>query len=326
MVKWKILVHGDSDGVCSGALAYHYFTSKGYDVEVYFTHPAGLVSDLEEFVKPGDNVFIADIALSEPHLEDITKWFSVLSRQGNLIYIDHHPEPLSFKPSELDGIIIHDTCCSASELTFKYFYEQGIDPDYSRVGLYGAVGDYLDETPWVKKILMEWDKRSVYYEAGVLVQGLEGSRRMYDFKRRVIRLLAENKLPSSSSELLLRALVESQQNEELRIWVKNNHEVLGDIAYVINPPGSLGRAANYSRVYSRKRIGIAFERRNNIWILSARAVPPINLNIVLRKVALRMNGTGGGHPLAAGARIPYNKFREFLEILNEEVKKLWSTT
>lgn len=319
MSRWIVFVHGDSDGICSGALIYKHLSSKNYNVEVYFSHPAGLAGDLEEFTRNGDNIFIADIALSEKHLYEIERIFRHRSRYGEIIYIDHHPEPLMLKPYELPGTIVHDICCSASELTYRFLEDMGLDHEYSRVALYGAIGDYLDETPWVKKAINDWDKRSIYFEAGVLVQGLEGSRRMYDFKRRIIRLLADNRLPSESSELLLRALVQSHNDEELRIWVRENVRVEGKISYVADPPGSIGRAANYARVYGGSKVGLAYETRGKILVMSLRAINGIDLNKLLRKIAVELGGTGGGHALAAGARIPIGKFNEFLELLNENI-------
>ncbi|ADI32403.1 DHHA1 domain-containing protein [Staphylothermus hellenicus] len=321
MSRWVVLVHGDSDGVCSGALIYRYLSSKNNVVEVFFTHPAGLASDLAEFTRNGDNMFIADIALSEQHLYDIEKILRERSRYGEIIYVDHHPEPLRLKPYELPGIIIHDICCSASELTYRFLEEKGLAQEYSRVALYGAIGDYLDETSWVKKTINEWDKRSIYFEAGVLVQGLEGSRKMYDFKRRIVRLLADNRLPSENSELLLRALIQSHNDEELRIWVRRNVCIKGKVSYVADPPGSIGRAANYARVYGGSRVGLAYETRGNMLIMSLRAINGIDLNTILRKITVSLGGTGGGHAFAAGARISSDKFNEFLELLNKNIDK-----
>ncbi len=324
MDRWVLLVHGDSDGVVSGALAYYYYSSRGSEVSVYFTHPADLAKDLKEFVEPGDNVFIADIALSEPHIGEIKKLFEEINARGSLVYIDHHPEPLGLRPTDLFGTIIHNTCCSASELVYRYFSSRGLNDEYSRVALYGAIGDYLDETPWVRDMLSRWDKRMVYFEAGVLVQGLEGSRKLYDFKRDALKLLARNQLPSSDSELLLRALVQSRRDESMRLWVMDNVRIHGAVAYVSNPPGSLGRAANYARIYGGRPMGLAFEERGNMLVMSLRS-RKVDLNTVLRQITKLTGGTGGGHSFAAGARIPRDKLGLFLDLLNKYYKEKVST-
>jgi len=321
-LKTKLFIHGDSDGVVCGALAYRYYVSKGAEVDIIFTHPAGLVEDLIEFAKPGDRIFIADIALSEKHLKEIMDLFNKYSRSGELIYIDHHPEPIELDLRELEGLIIHDTCCSASELAYKFFQDV-LGFEYSRVALYGAIGDYLDETPWAREILHEWDKRSIYFEAGVLAQGLEASRKLYDFKRHVVKHLSENKLPSSLSELLIRALIESVSEDEMRIWVKKNVVKLNMLGYVIEPPGSLGRAAHYARIYSNKPVGLAASRHRNNMVISIRSIREIDLNRVLRIITPKLNGTGGGHPFAAGARVHISKFKDFLAMLDNELMILY---
>ena len=315
-----LFIHGDSDGVVSGSLALQAFRLKGStSINIVFTHPAGLASDLVEFAHPGDTVFIADIALSEAHLGEIEALFKEYSRHGTLIYVDHHPEPLGLRPGDLEGIIIHDTSASASELTYRYF-EETLGWEYSRVALYGAIGDYLDTTPWVLDVLRNWDKRTIYFEAGVLCQGLEGSRRMYDFKRHIVKHLSMNKLPSGLSELLVRALIESVNDEELRLWVSRNINVSGNLGYVLNPPGSLGKAALYARTYSGKLVGLAAQRHRELYNISVRAAKGVDLNKIIRPIAVRLGGTGGGHPQAAGARIPVHKFKDFLMLLDQALQ------
>jgi len=320
MVRWVLLIHGDSDGICSGGLALHYFSLKGYDVYVYFTHPAGLYNDILEFTRNGDNLFIADIAINEAQVDELLKILGERSRYGEVIYIDHHPEPLEIKPGELPvSTVVHDTCCSASELTYRFFEKHGVEHDYSRVALYGAIGDYVDETPWVRRALWDWDKRSVYYEAGVLIQGIEGSRKQYDFKRDVVKLLSVNKLPSSDQELLKRAVEQSVRDEELRLWVKTNLKVFKNISYVAEPPGSVGRAANYARVYGGTKVGLAYEVKGETLVMSVRSANGIDLNKILRRITKTVGGSGGGHPNAAGARVRVDKFRDFLELLSGSI-------
>lgn len=317
MSRRIILVHGDSDGVASGALAYAFFSART-DTQVFFTHPVGLLGDLKEFTRNGDDLLIADIALNETTAVDVLRLLEERGRHGNVVYIDHHPEPLGVSLSSVESInIVHDTCCSASELTFRYLVENGLDEEYSRVALYGAIGDYLDETPWVKKTLGEWDKRAVYLEAGVLTQALEGTRRDHEFKRRVVEYLSKNSLPSLNTAMVERALEQARRDEELRLWVKANTVVYGAVGYVVNPPGSVGKAANYARVYGRARIGVAVEERGETYVMSLRSDGSVDLNKVLRLMSREIPVMGGGHPFAAGARLEKRLFKDFLTKLNE---------
>jgi len=317
-----IFAHGDADGIVSAALTLATLKGNG---KVFFTHPVGLYEDLLHNVKHENKVFILDVALSEKHLDDLLKLIGYLSKKGiKITYIDHHPEPLSVRLKEFPMNIVHDEKVSTSELTFKFF-EDILDEDMSRVAIYGAISDYLDETPWVKKTLENWDKRAIYFEAGVLSQGLEGARKLYEFKRRVVKHLSENRLPSEMSELIVRALMESVSEEEMRLDIKKQAKALKNVAYVINPKGSLTRAATYVKAYLGKPVGVAVEIKRNIAILSIRCSDKrINLNILLRRIALEFEGSGGGHPLAAGARIPFEKLYQFLEKLDYEITLLLS--
>jgi len=310
-----IIAHGDSDGVCSAALTAAALRNDYPVITVYFSHPADLARDLKEFAR-GD-IVIVDIAISESHVTELIDFMS--SYGGQITYIDHHPGPLEFSIKELPARVYHEEGASASELTFRYFSKK-LDREYSRVALYGAIADYLDQTEWVRSTLSMWDKRIIYFESGVLSQALEHSRKLHDFKRRVVAYLSENKLPSQNSELLVRAVQQAAQNEELLHWVEKHVQVEGAVAYVIDPPGSLGIAATLAKGLTGSLVGIAAERRGDKYVMSLRAVKGvIDLNRVLRAAVKRFGGTGGGHPEAAGARIPARVFETLIIILNKEI-------
>jgi len=161
-VNW-IFAHGDGDGVSSAAIALAVLK----DARVFFSHPVGLLNDLKDNVKPGDNVIIVDIAINERHALEIYKLFKVLSKKGSLVYIDHHPEPIGLEIKELPGTIIHNEKACASELTYKFFMDK-LDWEYNRLAIYGAISDYMADTKFIKEAISMWDIRHLYFEAGVL--------------------------------------------------------------------------------------------------------------------------------------------------------------
>jgi RecJ-like exonuclease len=62
---------------------------------------------------------------------------------------------------------------------------------------------------------------------------------------------------------------------------------------------------------------VAGERRRGIIDMSLRTCDVnIDLNKILRHIAPKLGGSGGGHPSAAGARVPEEKFDEFIRELN----------
>ncbi|MEZ0249243.1 MAG: DHHA1 domain-containing protein [Thermoproteus sp.] len=297
LVAVTVFAHGDSDGVCSAALIKAALRRTAEEVKVYFTHPAGFLEDFAQFAQ-GD-VYIADIAIDEGKAEEIER--ALEGHKGRVVYIDHHPLPEGFAPRGVE--VVHRLGASASELTYRYL-EESLPQGYDRVALYGAISDYLDHTPWVEEALERWDKRVVYFEAGVLMQGLEGSRRLHDLKRSVVDHLAENKAPSQHQELLARALEQSRINEGLANWVPHNAKRRGQVAYVLDPPGPLGLAATLARGLTGALVGVAAESRPDIYVVSLRAKAGVDLNAFLRAFAKRHEVSAGGHPNAAGARIP----------------------
>jgi len=314
-VNW-IFAHGDGDGVSSAAIALAVLK----DARVFFSHPVGLLNDLKDNVRPGDNVIIVDIAINERHALKIYKLFKVLSEKGNLVYIDHHPEPIELKMKELPGTIIHNEKACASELTYRFFIDK-LDWEYNRLAIYGAISDYMADTKFIKEAISMWDIRHLYFEAGVLSQGLEGSRKLYEFKRHVVEHLSKNRLPSALSELLVRALIASINEDELISHIRKNVKIHGDIAYIINPPGSVARAATYARSITKKAVGIAGHIKGDIVIMSIRtSAARIDLNKVLRIISKKLDIDGGGHKQAAGARVPVKKFDEFLRLFNNAIK------
>jgi len=319
-----IVAHGDGDGVTSAALV----LSALRDAYVYFSHPAGLYGDLKEVMKVSKGevrkLVICDIALSELHLNDLLKLLNELSKSCDVIYIDHHPSPVQRSLEELPVTVVYGEEECTAELTFKHF-EDLLDWDMSRVALYGAICDYATNTDFFKSTLKEWNQRMIFFESGVLAQGLEGSRGQYDFKRHVVKHLSENRLPSSLSELLVKALIETVNEEEMRKKLPKLVKTLGNIAYVINPPGSVPRAANYVRVIAKRPVGLAAKEKRNVMVMSVRTgLESLDLNVILRNVSLKFNGTGGGHRDAAGARVPLEYFEEFLKELNKEISNFLS--
>jgi RecJ-like exonuclease len=47
--------------------------------------------------------------------------------------------------------------------------------------------------------------------------------------------------------------------------------------------------------------------------------PRVNLGLIMRHCAARAGGTGGGHPAAAGCRIPSNSVAEFSKLVRESI-------
>jgi RecJ-like exonuclease len=304
-----ILTHADCDGLCSGALA----LSASGSARVRFTNPIGLIEDLND-VREYDRVIVCDIAIDLDMAPLVKKTFDALAAEKEVAYIDHHPLP----PGFLAPWLIHDTNACGSLLTFDYL-RPALDQDMSRVALYGAIGDFRDNTSLAADLVRRWDKRSLYYEAGTLSQGIEMGRRDYGYKRLIVRQLAANVLPSEIEGLAEKAVLASSLEEGLRERVKRTVERMRHLSYVIDPDGFISKAAIYARIYGDRPIGICAEYRDDkhAYDLSARSATDVDLNTLLNDAATRFGGHGGGHPMAGGGRIPARNLEKFLKYLDE---------
>ena len=310
--KTLILTHGDSDGICSGAIA----KTAHPDAYVYFTNPVSLLDKLN-LIEDVKNLIICDIAIDEKQCSELHAVLRKFAEKCNLYYIDHHPFP---ENCDKEDWFYHDIEACSSELTYRVF-EERLNRDMRRVAIYGAIGDFCDNTPHVKNWVRDWDKRSLYFQAGTLTQAILYKGREYEFKRDLLEPLSKDTIPSSIPQLLEFAREAAINEEKVRIFVKENVEVLKNSAYIVNTNNSISKAAIYAASYGRREVGIAAEyrERKGTYDLSIRSRGEVDVNRVLRSVAPKFGGSGGGHPLAAGARIPENSLNAFLRAFDKKL-------
>ena len=311
-----IFTHGDSDGVCAGAIAKSAYPNS----HVYFTSPVNIFAKLA-YVNDNDykNIIICDMAIDERTSHQLYKRLDDLSQFCNITYIDHHPLP--HKGWEAPWFY-HDLGACASQITYEVFQER-LDRDMRRVAIYGAIGDFSDNTAMVNEWCTDWDKRSLYFQAGTLIQALTYVGRDHDFKRSLMEPLSNDVTPSEIPHLLNFAKKASEIEEDLRLKVKNNVKTLNNIAYIVDPKGYMSKSAIYAASYGRKEIGIAAEYRyrKHAYDISIRSKGFVDINRIIRSVAPLYGGTGGGHAFAAGARIPADSLEEFLIKFDNSVEK-----
>lgn len=305
--KTLILTHGDSDGICSGAIAKNAYPNA----YVYFTSPVSLLEKLD-LIEEVETLIICDIAIDERYCSELFSTLSKFADECNLYYIDHHPLPENC--GEKKAWLYHDTEACSSELTYRTF-ESRLDRDIRRVAIYGAIGDFWDNSPYVKKWEKDWDKRNLYFQAGTLIQAILYKGKDYEFKRRLLEPLSKDIIPSSIPGLLELARDGAINEERLRLFVKENVKTLKNSAYVVNTNNSLSKAAIYAASYGQKDVGIAAEYRDrkNAYDLSIRSRGNVDVNKILRLLTPKFGGSGGGHPLASGARIPEASLNAFLK-------------
>lgn len=318
----RILAHGDADGICATALAKARFP----EAEIWFTRPITLLRDLNR-IEPGYAVYMLDVAISETHKVQVFQRMRDLAQKGEMVYIDHHPLPPDTLKKDVPATqLVHSVGASTSELIYMLFRHE-LDPDMDRVALWGAIADYAEETEFVRDGLSKYDRRTIYMEAGLLSQALGEAAGDYDYKREVSLRLARGVPPSEIPEIIDRALVATKREWEIWRYVKDHVVREGNISIVYDlPSGSLGKAALYALGVTGADVGICTRREGDEVDLSIRrrAGMQIDLNELLRSIATRVGGSGGGHAGAAGASIPIELFDTFLDTLKREISPVIS--
>src|SRR5665648_49360 len=311
-----IFTHGDSDGICSGAIALGAYK----DAYVFFTTPVSLLYDLDlALERDCKNIIICDIAVDERTCTQLCEKLKTFSEHCELIYIDHHPLPSAFEGGEW---FHHDIERCASELTYNVLSHR-LDADMRRIAIYGAIGDYKDNTPLIKNWLKDWDKRSLFFQAGLLIQSIIQAGRDYDFKRSILKPLSKDIIPSSIGNLTERAQEASRNEEVMRKNIKNDVKSLSHLSYVIDQHSYRSKAAIYAAAYGGTSVGLAAEYRahKDVYDISVRTRDDVDTNRIIRKVAIKFDGSGGGHPMASGGRIPAKYLEQFIDEFNAEISR-----
>jgi single-stranded-DNA-specific exonuclease len=285
---------------------------------VYFSHPAGLAEDLQQV--NGDFI-ICDIAIPQHSLGEVTEQLRRIEAAGHRgTYIDHHPLPKGFVEADFPAELVHSLSSCGAEQTYTRF-EKSMERDLSRVAIYGAIGDYLDDTYDIKRLLTRWDKRHLYLEAGLLIEYIDSIGRNHDLKRRLAQFLSANHLPSSDEVLVHKAISEALKDEWMRTKVKELVKLDGAVAYLLDADWSLGKGAIYARAEADAKVGIGAETRNGFIEMSLRTPSDvIDLNRIVSEITPSLGGSGGGHAKAAGARVPLEKWQQFLSDLNNAIE------
>jgi len=197
------------------------------------------------------------------------------------------------------------------------------------IALFGALADYYtDTTDFVRETLQVYDKRTIYLEAGILSQAIRmHGKRDYDFKRSLIRLLSNGVMPSTRPEIVRKAIAGTSKEWETMEIVKKEIRTIDGLAIFENVPKGISptKVAKFALGVSGKSIALSTRIRKRQYVdISARKLDSfsLDLNLTFRTIAPRFGGSGGGHPTAAGARIPKKHLTEFLNAVTKEVEAI----
>lgn len=320
-MKTLILTHSDCDGMCAGALALSMFPGS----RVFFTKPVSFLSDLrynENGHERPERIVICDLALTSRDARTIVDELRKMHDTGiELLYFDHHPLPkgITLKKLSFISALSHAEGACTAEQVYKYFEKQ-LPPECAWLAIYGAIGDYLDDTHFARQAMLNWDKRTLYFEVSTLVMGIKNDEfGNYGAKRDIVRTLAKGKNPSDVPGLVQAAKQAVDREFKLYEYVKKKAKSIRNIAYLEGIPafGFRGPSALFAATVRDKPVGLCvYRRKNHIDITIRSRNPRLNLGRLAEQAAHEVDGSGGGLAGAAGARIAKNAFQAFVKKLN----------
>jgi RecJ-like exonuclease len=245
------------------------------------------------------------------------------SRTGEILYFDHHELPGGMKESDIKVTkYVHKTDVSASEIVFKHF-QHDIPMERIWIALYGAIGDYEDDTEFAKDKIANWDRRALFFEVSTLILGIKNREfDSYEAKRRIVKTMARGENPSDVPGLVKSAKVAVTREFELYDYIKEHAKSSGKVGLIVNMPrfGFRGPAALFAATVTECPMGLCvYDRENHTDITARKRNTDIALNRVMEAAAEHVGGSGGGHSEAAGARIPAGTLKEFVEQVNKHL-------
>ncbi|NHJ87062.1 MAG: DHH family phosphoesterase [Asgard group archaeon] len=324
MDKTMIFCHGDCDGMTAGAIA----LGANPGARIWLTNPVSLDQDLKKVKQKIERIIITDIALCERDYNDIFTEMRRLKKIGcEIIYIDHHPFPIGISKKDVPvSTLIHESDACSAELTYRFF-EKNLSWQHKILAAIGAVGDYEMESPFVQEVLRDYDHRSISFQSAIIVQALGEIPTEDDLtmKKSIIERLALGVLPSELNNLVERALRSSNVERAIREFVHDFAEAKKNIGYILDIPtggGFIGKGALFAASATNKPVGICGNSiGDKISMSIRRRDDSIDLNTAARIAAKAVNGSGGGHPSAAGASIKSDDWHKFLDLLDFEIQK-----
>lgn len=309
-----IITHFDADGICCASLIK--MVKEYRDAYVHFSHPAGLLHDLQNISR--DDLIICDIALDQKAYPEIIEILQEISEENSVTYIDHHMQPDGLPEKVIN---VHDRNVSATELTYRYFYYQ-LPKWADHIALIGAICDYLDDTPLMKRLMHHYERRTLFLDAGIMAQGLKriGKKGHYQKLRELVDHFSHNQKPTDLPDLVDAAVKATNRDNERRPTILSLYHTEKNIAWIQDPPTlSYSKIAHWILGDSGKYLGLVIRNINSKRLLAditIRGWRMVDLRKIVPEIAIKLGGSAGGHANAVGVRIPQKNTQLFLRMLD----------
>jgi archaea-specific RecJ-like exonuclease len=305
----------DADGIASAALVRSFSGAK-----VYLADYGEMVATISK-IEPATDIYICDLGLNRTMFDAFEDQLRRLSKSGRVHYIDHHPisEEFSARLTGLGIDVFHSTEESAAMLVFKKYGNQ-LAGNAKILACCGAITDYLDDRPLAKKLISTYDRQFLLYEATVLsftvaMIGRGGVSTVPQLVE-VVEALSAGKLPHEIDGAAGFAKEFAGQSARLIEKVRRDGVKMKNFAYFMTSESSTGNIANFLMGAFDVPVGLAFRSEDPGFLeVSARASEEFrgDLGKIIARISNSMQMPGGGHPRAAGTRIPEDQLQRFLQ-------------
>jgi len=313
-------LHGLDGGkeACGASVAYAFARALDENnVDLSQLAIVGVIGDKQHFA--GYNKKILEDGIGEGVIEEREEYIFVGKHLKEALensiepyftgFVNSTPflESLSLKPEmKFEELSEEERKRLLSALTIKLI-EQGVDDiQWKKLTYYGkSYGNLYD-------IASKLNACARLNEAGVGISLCLGDKKAYE------------------KSFLLQEKYRDEIRKEMRELEKREpHEMKNFLYFYVDKPplaGVLaGLALHYLPMFKKGKPVVALSINDSIDI-SARAdekmvLEGINLGEAMKNVALKLGGIGGGHPIAAGAKIKKEKEKEFLDELDKELAK-----
>lgn len=329
------LYDNDTDGLCSFVLIRRWLgRGEGVAVKSYPDLSEQYLDKVDKI--NADSVVVLDIhALSSDFVEGINK------RGLNIIWIDHHQvKDLSLQQKSefvfyFNPLYTIDKESNGNPTSFQAYKIAQVEND-SWISLVGCIADcFLPDfkvsvaekypTLWGKKNKTPFD---AYYntEFGRIALMLNFGLKDIPSKVKEIQdFLIECTNPedalSESSPIMKEKSAEIYKKYNQIVNEAEEGIVENTLFYLYSGETSMSSEISNALVYKypKKYIAIAYKRQGIVNI----SMRGKNIKLVLDKILSKIpNSTGGGHNDAVGARVSWDKIKEFENIFREEVSKI----
>ena len=319
-----IVAHGDLDGMTAAAVLVE-FLRQNKGVEKYhiaFSQPFNLHESLRRIraLKPR-MLFIVDVALNDEHWEHIKPELREIGSTAKIFWIDHHRSTIRRSIELLEmGIPLLASIdkCAATIAGQAFLHKIDKREFFEKLVTIGEVSDKVRSLP---------ENHPLSHIVEVLGNAISQDPTDDDFKRQIIRTwLQENRLITDEAarraeeavERLRQLLKEASENiiydsDRLRVIDLRNTRV----------HGYAGKIASYNAGSSKKIAIVLFRVGEANTIITARVPEMMDVDVaeILKRVAEKCGGGGGGHPKAASARIPSTLVEKCIREIIEEIEK-----